>query len=321
VSLLAVSVLECAMLAMSTLRPARRWLVILWMSAACGGGEKGAVDGGADAADAPELIELVAGTAHTCALWSHGKVQCWGDVDSEVLTPPPGESFRQIHARWSHTCGVTSSGDVICWGTSTRTLEPPAGSYLQVSSSREIDCALRADGRAECWGTDDAGSGTPPTGEYTQVAAAWSHGCAIRAGDGEVSCWGSDPGTAPTGPFSALRAGSFSTCALRHPEQTAACWGEETFVGNPPSDRLSTIAAGVHFSCGIRASDQSIVCWGESTREVVTTAPEGPFRRVACGVTRMRARPGRSSGLLGRGQRENPNATRTHALDNRLWGI
>jgi alpha-tubulin suppressor-like RCC1 family protein len=73
-------------------------------------------------------ISIVAGAAHTCALFPDGSARCWGqDVYGQLgdeggvnaLTSVPvagGLSFAELSAGGAATCGRTALGSEFCWG-------------------------------------------------------------------------------------------------------------------------------------------------------------------------------------------------------------
>ncbi|MGI9598063.1 MAG: RCC1 domain-containing protein, partial [Acidimicrobiales bacterium] len=78
--------------------------------------------------------ELAAGTAHTCALLTNGRVNCWGDnhfgqlgdgTNTDSNTPVAvravnggGEltGVKQISSKGAYTCALLTDGRVNCWG-------------------------------------------------------------------------------------------------------------------------------------------------------------------------------------------------------------
>ncbi|HEY6560388.1 MAG TPA: hypothetical protein VI072_24055 [Polyangiaceae bacterium] len=75
--------------------------------------------------------QLVAGSAHTCALLTTGAVRCWGKAESGQLgygnttenrTPASagnvnvGGTVQQLAAGFAHTCALLTTGAVRCWG-------------------------------------------------------------------------------------------------------------------------------------------------------------------------------------------------------------
>lgn len=79
---------------------------------------------------------MVGGTAHTCALFSIGRIKCWGLNDKGQLglgnSNSVGDSSNEmgnnlpfldlpaiakdISAGWKHTCALFEDGSVRCWG-------------------------------------------------------------------------------------------------------------------------------------------------------------------------------------------------------------
>ena len=129
------------------------------------------------------ILDLAAGAYHTCALYTDGKVRCWGDNSQQqlgVIDPPLSAQARLVNL--------------------------PAGSYaVAISAGEHHTCVLLKDRRVMCWG-NDAASGTDGDGSTapiairglastdnypTAIAAGSTHTCALMS-DGAVRCWGSN---------------------------------------------------------------------------------------------------------------------------------
>ena len=126
------------------------------------------------------VAAISAGSRHTCALLTNGKIKCWGNNDSRQLgdnsatsrkTPvdlADTDTWKAISAGREHTCGVTTAGRGRCWGSAT-------------------------DGRLGNGATSGT-FGTPQTvtgfgwGVTAIEAARGNHSCAIQ--NGAVNCWG-----------------------------------------------------------------------------------------------------------------------------------
>ncbi|MFO0586856.1 MAG: hypothetical protein U0441_04925 [Polyangiaceae bacterium] len=202
--------------------------------------------------------QIVAGGSHTCALFTTGKVKCWGDNTNGELglgdhtsrgkTPGQmgdalpyvdlgaGRTAVQIAAGWDHTCALLDDGAVKCWGHN--------------------DFGQLGLGDTESRGNSlsDMGDHLPPVnlGEgltVVQIAAGVGHTCAVT--DVGVKCWGrndlgqlglgdtdlrgDEPGEmGDTLPFvdlgedahaTALTLGATHTCALVGP-LGVKCWGD-----------------------------------------------------------------------------------------------
>lgn len=173
---------------------------------------------------------VVAGTLHTCALSSGGRVMCWGHgqaddpdlpysaVPVEVGGLPSG--VTAISAGNDRTCALTGAGDVWCWGASYGL--PPGGDQSDRFSRVDVSglaggvsaiavgdghaCVLTGLGRAACWGNDSHGergvgvtSGSSVAipaevsgleGDVTAIAVGGRHTCALTTTG--IRCWGSN---------------------------------------------------------------------------------------------------------------------------------
>ena len=58
------------------------------------------------------IVQVSAGTAHTCAITRDKETRCWGSQGNVGLS-----GIVQIKAAQSHTCVLTDGGEVKCWGS------------------------------------------------------------------------------------------------------------------------------------------------------------------------------------------------------------
>jgi alpha-tubulin suppressor-like RCC1 family protein len=194
------------------------------------------------------VVEIAAGSSHTCARVNNGGVKCWGLGQSgrlgygntnaigdnefpenagDLILPAPALAM-QIAAGDSHTCALLSNGDVVCWGigadgrlgygnidTIGDNEEPASAGVVQLGASAiQVvagglhSCALLVTKQVICWGEGAAGQ--------------LGYGNTDRVGDNET------PVTAGTvsvgGDVEALSAGGAFTCALLV-GGTVKCWG------------------------------------------------------------------------------------------------
>jgi alpha-tubulin suppressor-like RCC1 family protein len=149
-----------------------------------------------------EIVQISAGSMHTCALAATGKLYCWGSNHAGklgVLTsedysgiPLPvsgiSESIVQVSAGGNHTCAVGVSGSVWCWGdgkdgqmsqgvfedsyTPVKIKDLPKP-VIKVSSGWYHVCSLLTNGSVYCWGGNDKGQlGNASTKEQARVVPA-----------------------------------------------------------------------------------------------------------------------------------------------------
>ncbi|HEX8821920.1 MAG TPA: fibrinogen-like YCDxxxxGGGW domain-containing protein, partial [Archangium sp.] len=265
-------------------------------------GDDEAVSGSGYVPFGGRAVELVAGSAHTCALLDTGKVRCWGHNGHGQLgllhTRPIGDdelpsgdvdvggSVRHLVAGAWHTCALLSTGAVRCWGRNdsgqlglnhTRPIgddESPAsagdvslgGSVLQLASSStsQHTCARLTTGAVRCWGRN-------------------AHG---QLGQGHTHSIGDDETPATAGSVSVggtvlqLATGAEHTCALLSPG-VLKCWGRnesgQLGLGNtaslstPPGTSVNLggtmafhLAAGAWHTCALPSAGEPR-CWGRNT--------------------------------------------------------
>jgi E3 ubiquitin-protein ligase HERC3 len=206
-----------------------------------------------------KVVDLSAGSFHTCARLDDGAVKCWGsngfgelglgdtqdrgDAPGEMgsalpsVSLAPGRTVQQLAAGANHSCALLDDGSVQCWGRNN---------FGQLGLG---DNQTRGDGPGEM------GASLPtvvlgPGRTALQVVVGFLHSCA-RLDDNSVKCWGSgqwgalglgdvqargdDPAemsTLPTvnlgGAVVEIAARLSSTCA-RLDDASVKCWGSNTF--------------------------------------------------------------------------------------------
>ena len=118
---------------------------------------------------------VAAGTDHTCAIRTDGRLVCWGKDDKGQASPPPG-IFTEVGAGYAHSCALRDDGTLACWGDNSKgQATPPKGTFRQVSAAWNHACAVSTDGCLQCWGDNSKGQAISPGGNYTQVSAGRLH--------------------------------------------------------------------------------------------------------------------------------------------------
>lgn len=189
------------------------------------------------AIDAPaNIVKVVAGGDHTCALDRDGAFWCWGRNDGGQL----GDG-----SRWSRSWADT----VVGIDAST-----PSARATAVTAGYNVTCAVMVDRTLRCWGNNERSqlgydrdfSALPQTvpglDGVVDVVAGSDQTCAVTDG-GRVACWGSQ--------LSAL---------VFH--VTDGVGPTPKYVG--PLDGATQIATESEHACAVVASG-NVMCWGDNS--------------------------------------------------------
>ncbi len=229
------------------------------------------------------LVQVGAGSDHSCARTTSGGVKCWGSnaagklgdgTTTDRLLPVDVTGLSgatAISVGYGHTCALTAAGGVKCWG---------ANSYGQLGDGSTTHRSTPVD-------VVDLGSGV------AAVSVGTYHTCAVTTA-GAVKCWGrnlsgqiGDGGyvnrpvpTTVTGLGSGMKAvdaGHLHTCALTL-AGGVKCWGRNYYgqIGIGGSSQLDVltpanvvglgsgvtlVSAGGDHTCA-RTDAGAAKCWG-----------------------------------------------------------
>lgn len=232
------------------------------------------------------VINVTAGTHHTCALVADGRVWCWGNNQSGELgttvnlgqfTHIPQQvqgligTIAGLTAGEGFSCALTTLGQVYCWGandmhqlgnttptgTSVPMLVEGLGYVSQFAASGASVCALSG-ARPWCWG--DAHDGQLGTGTLSLFRSAVP--MPVRDLDGVINL--------------AMGAGGVAHVCAKKVTGELYCWGVnsagELGNGSPnfrtaPVDVLaligvSTVTSGAQHSCAVGNNNDGLWCWG-----------------------------------------------------------
>ncbi|PKN90041.1 MAG: hypothetical protein CVU42_01585 [Chloroflexi bacterium HGW-Chloroflexi-4] len=221
--------------------------------------------------DLDGVLNLTAGSKHTCALLINNEIWCWGEnssgqlgngstVNSSVpvkVDDLPGKVLN-ITAGEEFTCAQLLNQEVWCWGKNNfGQLNDGTTSNQNQPVKSDLDTSLAqiSGGQGLLLGSDFVGS----VNQWAKVQAAavkqledslsisanrWgATGCAVTS-DGSVKCWGSNLISAPvkeTLPALEVGAGLAHNCAI-NTDLTVSCWGTNKIgqLGNGTNDDFAS---------------------------------------------------------------------------------
>jgi alpha-tubulin suppressor-like RCC1 family protein len=195
-------------------------------------GEGGVIEAGPPPSPPPfgGATKLAIGDDHSCAVYSGGKVACWGHSsngecgsDNDYAVTYPNDialpaAALDVASGGAHSCAVLNDGTIRCWGnndngqlggaggndSSLRTPTIPGKSAKYIAAGSAHTCAVMTDGTVYCWGQGDYGeigngvradtpTPQPVTGMTDAVAiVARTQSTCVLQKSGAVSCWGND---------------------------------------------------------------------------------------------------------------------------------
>ncbi len=192
------------------------------------------------------VLEVTAGSNHSCALKTDNTVWCWGSNSSGQLGDntnersffpvqtrgPGGPGFLQdvvaLSATGGHTCAVLTDSTAWCWG---------------LNSTGQLGDGSTTSAFVPVQVLDSAGAGELTA--VQDISCGYYHTCAVRT-DGSLWCWGKN---------SYGQLGDDSTVDRHLPVQVRGAGG----VGFL-SDVVAVSAASSH-TCAVRI-DGTAWCWG-----------------------------------------------------------
>jgi alpha-tubulin suppressor-like RCC1 family protein len=209
-----------------------------------------------------KVVQLTAGSYHTCALLEGGAVRCWGN-----------NAVGQLGYGHTNDIGIFES-------PAAAPLVEIGGPAVQVAAGANHTCALLEDGTIRCWGDNTVGQlgyghqnnigddekpisagAVQVRGAALQLTAGTVHSCALLEG-GVVRCWGS---------------GSAGQLGLGRPENV----GDDEFPSSAPvvpvGGAVAQVAAGYHHTCATLVDD-TVRCWGMNIAGQLGIVDHGSIR-------------------------------------------
>ena len=198
-----------------------------------------------------DIVQIILGREHSCALNSSGNVLCWGYNDDTQLgddstntrsypafvlaskgSTTPLSGVVQLSVGKYHNCAVTSAGTVVCWGWGQGGL----GSSSDASSNQGIPLGVLTE------------SGGSSLSGIAQVACGERNTCALTL-EGHVKCWGSS-GKGALGDH-----GVVTESKSHFPVDVVGENGSGLLSG------IVQISLGNRYACALNAQDK-VWCWG-----------------------------------------------------------
>ena len=214
------------------------------------------VDGDSSTSALDGIVQISAGSDHTCALTSSGEVMCWGEGADGRL----GNDCNTNCTDKDHPVTVVN-GD---------SLSTALSSIIQISSGDEHTCALNSSGSLTCWGVGSSGqlgndaisnkdhpvtvvdqnNSNTVLSSIIQVSSGGTHTCALTS-SGNIKCWGEGANG---------RLGDDQSSSNKdHPVTVVDRDSSSTALSN-----IIQISSGGDHTCALNSSEQT-VCWGRST--------------------------------------------------------
>ena len=215
------------------------------------------------------IVQVSAGSKHTCGVTSGGKVVCWGEGDSGRLgnngtadsstpvyvvasgsdTTNHLTGIVQVSAGGDVTCALTTAGGVKCWGFESH---HQLGDGVCHSSS---NCHTTS-GHYKAYPVDvvTSGSGTSALRGAVYVSVGSAYSCALMS-EGGVVCWG----------YEHAALGNGATIGVFPSTQSRP--GDVVASGTDTTNALANIIqlyAGEESICATTAQD-TVKCWGEGS--------------------------------------------------------
>lgn len=196
------------------------------------------------------VVQIAAGSYHTCALRNDGLVWCWG-----------WNAFAQLGAVTTDLCVREGVGDTSPCSRTPLQVED-FGEVVHLEAGTFHTCAVAADGTMWCWGANPGGQlgtgvriggGTmhpvmvPEMASVREAEAGGNYSCAMSMG-GDVQCWGA-------GWNCQLGGGMFN--------ETGSCQAHRRPVNVHDVEHTVSLAAGEVHTCAAR-EDGSVACWGSN---------------------------------------------------------
>lgn len=195
------------------------------------------------------VLQIAAGTDHTCALLGGGDVRCWGRDNAGQLGDPVSNAdigdnedpataplvalngqAIDIAARYDHTCVTYVTGEFQCWGEGASG-KLGYGDSANVGDDEDVSTLMPLD------------LGFDPT----NLATGADHTC-VRLVSTGIFCWGEgDNG----------RLGTASVMDLFEPPMN------QVDLSKPQGP--ASVTAGSAFTCG-RTEGSEVKCWGSNNR-------------------------------------------------------
>lgn len=220
-------------------------------------------------ADGAGVIQLVAGTAYSCALLRSGQVKCWGEAGETVLEVP--NFYRHVISLAggpSHVCATLEGGNIRCWGDNI-------GSLLDVPARKNEKLRVSIVGSTTCFWTEHNVICSSPFQPFKFIdqnnlqdfaMSGWGSAgaCAIDQGQDHINrltCAGGEFMTVPSEIFNPtlVAMSTHSACAVH--ENKLTCWGSEK-LPKIPANIADVRKIQLSEKHGCLLDQYGLACWG-----------------------------------------------------------